>query len=96
MLLISHGISYWRNYIENEEYKKISAAEQLFKPYGRVIAMHFIILISAFVIMGLGYSLYTATVLIVIKTVIDLFTHNTEHIKLTNRDVLLGNPPINK
>ncbi|MBU0612446.1 hypothetical protein KKB10_00365 [Patescibacteria group bacterium] len=87
MLIVSHGISYRKNYIQNGEYKKVSAAQQLFKPYGRVISMHFIILISAFVIAGLGYSVFTATILIAIKTVIDLFTHNREHTKMSMSDM---------
>ncbi|MBU2235944.1 hypothetical protein KKA01_02710, partial [Patescibacteria group bacterium] len=87
MLIISHGISYRKNYIKNEEYKKVSLVQQLFRPYGRVITMHLVIIISAFVIAGLGYTIFAATILVAIKTVIDLFTHNKEHTKMSMSDM---------
>ena len=96
MMIISHGISYRSNYIIKKEYKKISTAEQMFKPYGRVMVMHFVIIIGAFIIMGMGYSVISASILIIIKMLIDLFTHNGEHTKITIRGIESNNLSVNK
>ena len=37
-LAISHGLSYWWNYLRGGEYRRTSAAAQMFAPYCRLVA----------------------------------------------------------
>ncbi|XOU93900.1 MAG: DUF6498-containing protein [Candidatus Kerfeldbacteria bacterium] len=83
-LLISHGVSYKTNFIERGEYKKISPGEQMFKPYGRVVVMHAIIMGSGFLIGILGAGRILAGLLIIAKIILDYILHTKEHFKIMN------------
>jgi Family of unknown function (DUF6498) len=39
-LAVSHGLSYWWNFLRGGEYRRVSAAGQMFAPYRRLIALH--------------------------------------------------------
>ncbi|MEW6171139.1 MAG: DUF6498-containing protein [Candidatus Omnitrophota bacterium] len=85
LLFISHGISYYVNFIGKEEYKKISVSEQMQKPYSRIIAMHLTILLSAFLVMAFGkQTIISLFILIAIKIAMDLRAHIKEHKQFTN------------
>ena len=87
MLIVSHGISFRTNFIGKEEYKKIQFQKLIMEPYNRVIVTHLTIIIGAFIITGIGRSVLTSIILIIVKILIDLFTHNKEHIRIMNRDI---------
>lgn len=70
-LLVSHGISYKTNFINNKEYKKISVSGLFYAPYKRIFAMQFAIILGA--IFGAP-----AVILIIFKTIIDVFSHLME------------------
>jgi hypothetical protein len=70
-LLISHGISYKTNFINNEEYKKTSASTLFYTPYKRILIMHLTIVIGAII-------MTPAIFLILLKTTIDIFSHLLE------------------
>ena len=80
-MLISHGISYQSNFIERGEYKKVSPGEQMFKPYGRVIVMHIVIIGSGFLFGAVGSGRIFACIVIIIKTTLDYYLHNSERLK---------------
>ncbi|MEX1277867.1 MAG: DUF6498-containing protein, partial [Chloroflexota bacterium] len=48
-LSISHGVSFWTNYLGRGEYKTLSPAQVMTQPYGRLVIMHLTILLGAFV-----------------------------------------------
>jgi hypothetical protein len=85
ILLLSHGVSFYTNFIRKEEYKKVDFQEMMTEPLGRISVMHITIMAAGFIIGVFGYSVFTASILVIIKTLIDLFTHNKEHIKIMNR-----------
>jgi len=80
-IFISHGVSFFENYIGKEEYKKVSAQELFRQPYTRIYIMHLSILFGAFLIKAFGAPIFVLVLLIVLKTGIDLFSHFLEHKK---------------
>jgi hypothetical protein len=76
VIFISHLQSYIINFIGQQEYKKKTVAQLFTTPYKRIIPMHIAIIFGAFL-------LPTAILLVILKTVIDLFSHINEH-KNTN------------
>ncbi len=79
-LFISHGISYYKNYIIGEEYKQYSLRELMGMPYSRIILMHLVIIFSAFLTMIVGSHQVAVLLLMVgLKVVFDLKAHIEEH-----------------
>ena len=52
-LAVSHGISFFTNYIGKGEYRRASVQQLMSQPYGRIIVMHFAILFGGFLMMAL-------------------------------------------
>jgi hypothetical protein len=80
-LLLSHGVSYRRNFIGRGEYKQVSFATLFWQPYGRVVIMHLTILVGGAWAQSKGSPVYGLLVLIALKTMIDLAAHWIEHRK---------------
>ena len=79
ILAISHGVSFYLNFIRAGEYRRVSAAELMMRPYGRVVVLHMTILVGAFAIAATGAPVAALVVLVAIKTAIDLGLHLAEH-----------------
>jgi len=78
-LAVSHGVSFWQNYIGKGEYKERTAPAQMFAPYGRIVVLHVVILFGGFVVMLFGSPLPLLILLVLIKIVIDLGLHAWSH-----------------
>lgn len=78
-LAISHGVSFWANYIGRREYRTRSPAQLMTQPYGRLVVMHVTIVVGAFVSIFLGTPLGSLLVLVALKTALDLFFHLRQH-----------------
>ena len=78
-LFISHGASFFLNYVWGGEYRTTSPATQLFSVYGRVVVLHLTILVGAFAVAFLGAPVAALIVLILLKTAYDLRLHVREH-----------------
>lgn len=78
-LAISHGVSFWTNYVGRGEYRILSPAQLMTQPYGRLAVMHTTIVVGAFVSIFLGTPLGSLLVLVVLKTALDLFFHLRQH-----------------
>ena len=78
-LAISHGVSFWTNFIGRGEYRTLSPAQLMTQPYGRLAVMHVTIVVGAFVSIFLGTPLGSLLVLVVLKTALDLFFHLRQH-----------------
>ncbi len=81
VLLISHGLSFFQNYIGKNEYRKVEITALMSQPYGRVVILHVTIIIGGFLAMLLGAPVAALLFLIVLKVVIDITTHLREHRK---------------
>jgi len=80
-LFFSHGVSYRRNFILPEEFKKITYDELFMQPYKRVIVMHLTIILGGGVAGVTGATSIALVVLVSLKIGIDLFSHRKEHNK---------------
>jgi len=78
---ISHGVSYWFNYLRLGEYKRTSPAVQMFVPYGRLVVLHVTIIIGGMAIAFTGAPAAALAILVVLKTAMDIGFHLAEHRK---------------
>ena len=78
-LVISHGVSFVVNYLVPRAYEEAVAAKLMFRPYGRVVVLHIVILVGGFAAQFSGEPLVALVLLVVLKIVIDLAAHLHEH-----------------
>lgn len=81
VLLVSHGVSFFHNYIGAGEYKKSELKTLMIQPYGRVIILHLTIIFGGFLVMLFGSPVAGLMLLIILKTFIDIRSHLREHAK---------------
>jgi hypothetical protein len=77
-LFLSHGASFFLNYIGRGEYLTASPSRQMGSVYGRVFVLHLTIILGAFVIAIIGSPVGALLVLVVLKTLFDLNLHLRE------------------
>ena len=87
-LVISHGLSYLFNFIGGGEYKRVSPAGQMFKPYGRLVVLHVTIIFGAMAISITGAAITALAILVILKIALDIGLHLAEH-----RGVYVAPPP---
>jgi uncharacterized protein DUF6498 len=78
-LALSHAVSFAFNYIGAGQYKSALVPALMFRPYGRVMVLHIVILGGGFLVATLGSPLIPLALLVVLKTGLDLFSHLREH-----------------
>jgi hypothetical protein len=78
-LAISHGLSFWWNFLVRGEYRHTSAAAQMFRPYGRLVILHVTIIFGALAISFTGAPAAAIAILVVLKTALDVGLHLSEH-----------------
>ncbi|MEM1412913.1 MAG: DUF6498-containing protein [Pseudomonadota bacterium] len=81
MLAASHFISFLLNYLGRGEYRRTSASELMGRPYGRIIALHVTIIVGGFLALAADNHVLMLTVLVVLKTFVDLAMHGRERQK---------------
>lgn len=74
-LMISHGVSFFRNYIGHGEYKTSYALIEMFRPYPRIVVLHIGILAGGIATMLLGSPFLLVIFLMLGKTVLDAKMH---------------------
>jgi Family of unknown function (DUF6498) len=79
VLGMSHAASYWWNYLHGGEYRRMSAAQLMYAPYGRLLALHMTIILGAVAIGTTGAQSAAVAILVAIKIAIDLGLHLAEH-----------------
>jgi len=82
-IFFSHLLSFFTNYIGNDEYKRASLFVLMFRPYGRIITMQIAIIFGAAFVMFFGSPLPMLLILIAAKIVIDLRLHGKERVKFS-------------
>jgi hypothetical protein len=78
-LAISHGLSFWWNFLRGGEYRSVTPAGLMFAPYRRLIALHLTIIFGAMAVMFTGAPVVAVAILVAIKTLLDLGLHLAEH-----------------
>jgi len=66
-LTISHGISFWENFILGGEYKTSSLKKLMHQPYQRIIVMHIAIIAGGIFVMKLNSPMPLMIILILLK-----------------------------
>lgn len=78
-LLISHGISFFRNYLGKGEYRIVSLDKLMGQPYKRIVILHVAIIGGGFLIMTSGSPLPLLVLLIFFKITLDIYLHIKSH-----------------
>ena len=79
-LTISHGVSYYFNFLKGGEYRRVSAAGQMFAPYGRLVVLHVTIIFGRHGHRrSPGARRPPSSILVVLKTALDVGFHLAEH-----------------
>ncbi len=79
LIFLSHGFSYYTNYLGKREYEETSLTELMIKPYKRIFITHFVVILASIALQELNDTMLPALILIVIKTIGDLIFHTIEH-----------------
>ena len=77
-LFVSHGVSFWKNFVERGEYKRVTVNRLFFRPYGRIMVMHVAIIAGAFAVIAAEGGAGPLVLLVVGKIVLDLIAHLRE------------------
>ena len=77
-LFLSHGASFFLNYLGRGEYLTASPSGQMGSVYGRVVILHLTIIFGSMVVAFLGAPIGALLVLVVLKTAFDLGLHLRE------------------
>jgi hypothetical protein len=78
-LVISHGASFFFNFVGRREYLDASPIRRMGAVYGRVVVLHLTILLGAFAIALIGAPIGALIVMVVLKMGFDLRLHLREH-----------------
>lgn len=78
-MLLSHGVSFFVNFLGKREYLAVSPMEQMSRPYSRVFVLHVTVLAGACLTAFLGTPLAALVVMVFLKTAFDLRAHLREH-----------------
>lgn len=81
-IVVSHVFSFLHNYIGKGEFRKLSPADLMHAPYGRIMVLHFAIILGAFAIAAIGSSVGMLILLIIGKIIIDAKLHLRAHKKV--------------
>ena len=83
-LSISHAVSYWFNFVSAGEYRRVTAAGQMFAPYGRLVVLHITIILGGIAIAFTGAPAAAIAILVGLKSLMDLGFHLAEHRKVAD------------
>jgi len=73
LMVISHALKFWFNFYRNKRYENIDLGLYMFQPYVRIIIQQFVAIVPGFFIIFGNGGLAVAIVLILIRTIVDLF-----------------------
>lgn len=78
-LFLSHGISFFTNFLRRREYAGRNPADQMKEPYKRIVVMHVSIIFGGWFILTLGAPVWALVLLVGLKTGVDVVAHRREH-----------------
>ena len=80
-LTVSHGVSFYWNFLRGGEYRRVSAAGQMFAPYARLVVLHLTVIGGGIAIASTGAPAVAVVILVGLKIVLDIGLHLAEHRK---------------
>ena len=84
-LFVSHGISFYLNFIRKGEWASSSVQTEMTRPYPRMMVMHIAIIAGAFVIALADQPMALLAVLVLLKIAFDATAHVIEHRQAQHR-----------
>jgi hypothetical protein len=78
-LFISHGISFFDNFLGRREYERATVKELMTAPYSRIVVMQFALIFGGWIVLLLRSPVPALALLIVLKTALDFSAHRKEH-----------------
>jgi len=80
-LMVSHGISFFYNFIRKKEYLKTNLQDQMGQPYLRIFVVHVTIIFGAFAVQFMNEPLLALLLMIALKIGVDVITHLKERVR---------------
>jgi hypothetical protein len=78
-LVVSHGISFIRNYLIGGEYLTRPIGKLMSRPYKRIVLLHVAIMAGGVPIMMLGSPVPLLCILVILKIGMDIWLHSKSH-----------------
>ena len=78
-LFISHGVSFFSNFLGKREYADTSMTELMTAPYNRIMVMQVAIIFGGWIILLLKSPVGALALLVLLKTALDFKAHRKEH-----------------
>lgn len=78
-LLVSHGVSFVRNFLFGDERERLGVQNVMLGAYKRVVVLHLTIIFGGILVMALGQPVAALALLVVLKVGVDLAAHLNEH-----------------
>ena len=78
-LVVSHGISFIRNYLMGGEYLKLTIGKLMGRPYNRIVLLHVAIIAGGVPIMMLGSPVPLLCILVILKIGMDIWLYHKSH-----------------
>lgn len=78
-LVLSHGVSFVTHYLLRSEYRSATIGSEMSRPYKRIVLLHIAIIAAGIPVMLLKSPLPLLVLIIVGKTLLDLWLHLQEH-----------------
>ena len=80
-LAVSHGYSFFNNFLGRGEYKGRTVSQQMSEPYARIVFMHLVLIFGGGLSLVLGQTELVLIIVIAAKIFVDLKSHVREHSK---------------
>lgn len=78
-LIVSHGISFYRNYVLSGEYLTATTSDEMFRPYKRIVMLHVCIIAGIFLVAIFGSPKILVILFVLAKTGLDAIVHSFSH-----------------
>jgi hypothetical protein len=78
-LFISHGISFFDNFLGRREYERARMKDLMTAPYSRIVIMQLALIFGGWIVLLLGDPVPALALLVLLKTAIDFSAHRKEH-----------------
>jgi hypothetical protein len=77
-MFVSHGMSFFSNFLGRQEYVGRKMSSQMVEPYKRVMLLHFTIILGAWAVLWLHQPVAALLLLVALKIAMDLHAHLRE------------------
>lgn len=91
-VVISHGVTFVWNFLLGGEYKNVPLWDLVRQPYSRVLVLHLVVFLTALALSRGHTPLYGLVLLVALKTVADLLSHQAERKRFAPSQPPVANP----